>query len=65
MISGGYRNYLVIILSDCDGYYYLWYGFRNEIVIFEGLCKMYQFVIIVMNDNFYFYVIWRNLVNRN
>lgn len=53
------------MISDCDGYYYLWYGFRNEIVIFEGLCKMYQFVIIVMNDNFYFYVIWRNLVNRN
>lgn len=53
------------MISDCDGHHYPWYGSRNETVIFEGPCKMYQSATIAMNDNFHPHVTWRNPANRN
>ena len=53
------------MISDCDGHHYPWYGSRNETVIFEGPCKMYQSATISMNDNFHPHVTWRNPANRN
>ncbi|KAK3594603.1 hypothetical protein CHS0354_000396 [Potamilus streckersoni] len=53
------------MVSDCDGHHYPWYGSRNETVIFEGPCKMYQTATITMNDNFHPHVTWRNPANRH
>ncbi|XP_052091404.1 protein FAM78B-like [Mytilus californianus] len=53
------------MISDCDGHHYPWYGSRNETVVFEGPCKMYQSATIAMNDNFHPHVTWRNPSNRN
>ncbi|KAL4219604.1 Protein fam78a [Mactra antiquata] len=53
------------MISDCDGHHYPWYGSRNETVIFEGPCKMYQTATVTMNDNFHPHVTWRNPANRN
>ncbi|KAK3087475.1 hypothetical protein FSP39_006413 [Pinctada imbricata] len=52
------------MISDCDGHHYPWYGSRNETVVFEGPCKMYQSASISMNDNFHPHVTWRNPANR-
>ena len=52
------------MISDCDGYHYPWYGSRNETVVFEGPCKMYQSATIAMNDNFHPHVTWRNPSNN-
>ena len=51
------------MLNDSDGQHYPWYGSRNQTVVFEGPCKMYQSATIAMNDNFYPHVTWRNPSN--
>ncbi|XP_060075106.1 protein FAM78B-like [Ylistrum balloti] len=54
-----------IMISDCDGHHYPWYGSRNETVVFQGPCTMYQSASISMNDNFHPHVTWRNPANRS
>ncbi|KAK6194860.1 hypothetical protein SNE40_000399 [Patella caerulea] len=54
-----------IMISDCDGRHYPWYGSRNETVIFQGTSDVSQSATITMNDNFHPHVTWRNPANRN
>ncbi|ESO98725.1 hypothetical protein LOTGIDRAFT_113796 [Lottia gigantea] len=54
-----------IMISDCDGRHYPWYGSRNETAIFEGFSDVCQTATITMNDNFHPHVTWRNPANRN
>ncbi|KAL5012261.1 hypothetical protein ScPMuIL_010812 [Solemya velum] len=53
------------MISDCDGHHYPWYGSRNEAVIVQGPCKLYQKATVTMNDNFHPHVTWRNPANRS
>ncbi|XP_067660911.1 protein FAM78B-like [Haliotis asinina] len=54
-----------LMISDCDGRHYPWYGSRNETAIIKGPCKSFQTATITMNDNFHPHVTWRNPANRH